>query len=146
MNTHRTINFDIYSSDYWQRKVDVLIKEKKNILKVTEQHHLEIRRMQSENLELQHLLRERERQLEHIIIENAIGRQQTSMEHSHKPWTSPYKSINEENPSQRSSTIMHRFDSANFNLDTYGSPNIDYSPDTTPKQMIDHMDTHSPLS
>ena len=30
---------DIYSSDYWQRKVDALMKEKKNILKVTEENH-----------------------------------------------------------------------------------------------------------
>jgi hypothetical protein len=49
LNAHRAspaIRYDkeIYHTDYWQKKVDALIREKKNILKVTEQTHKEIRK------------------------------------------------------------------------------------------------------
>jgi len=40
---------EIYQADYWQKKVDALIKEKKNILKVTEENHSEIRKVHKEN-------------------------------------------------------------------------------------------------
>lgn len=71
---------------------------------------------------------------------------QTAIGHSIiKPWSSPYRGIEEENHSfaQESSTILHKFDSSNFNLDTYGSPNLGYSPE---RHIIEHLDTSSPLS
>lgn len=75
LNTRRsTINYDkeIYQADYWQRKVETLMKDKKNILKVTEESHREIRKANEENQNLMHQLKEKNRYIEQLQIEEAI--------------------------------------------------------------------------
>jgi hypothetical protein len=54
INTHRTNTSiknveEIYNENYWQSKVDCLMKEKKNILEKTKQSHQEIRKITNEN-------------------------------------------------------------------------------------------------
>ncbi len=51
----------------------MLLKEKKGILRMTEQSHCEIRKVQGENEQLQSLLRVRDQELDDIKFTHALG-------------------------------------------------------------------------
>jgi hypothetical protein len=63
---------DIYSNDYWQRQVSILIKEKKNFLRQSQKSHLEIRKINEEKEQLKHLLKNREQELADIKFNKAL--------------------------------------------------------------------------
>jgi septal ring factor EnvC (AmiA/AmiB activator) len=62
----------IYADDYWIRKVNKMMYEKKRMQKATEEKNKEIVKVQQENQKLSKLLREREKELENIQIEQVI--------------------------------------------------------------------------
>ncbi|TNV82693.1 hypothetical protein FGO68_gene3661 [Halteria grandinella] len=57
---------DIYSANYWQKQVSILLKEKKGMLKMSQDSHFEIRKMHEENENLQTILRHKEQELDHM--------------------------------------------------------------------------------
>ena len=65
-------NHVIYKDDYWQKKVEALMKEKKEILRATQQTHHEIREINQRNQLLQSLLRQKDQTIEKMQLREVI--------------------------------------------------------------------------
>ena len=58
---------EIYASDFWQKRLTGMIKERKSMLKMTEEGHREMRRVEEENRELRRRVVEKERVIEELV-------------------------------------------------------------------------------
>ena len=51
---------EIYSNDYWQKKVGSMMEEKKNLLKLTEKSHHDMRNLETQNKDLHTVIKQKE--------------------------------------------------------------------------------------